>query len=239
MRAILSVLVAVTLFVPRAAAASEILFRISDGGELAFDFGQQPVEISGPFTEVAIDGLVCCGAIDGSVDILSGPLLDLTVFPDGCGADPPCESSVYSYGPGTLSIDAQFELPDGSVGTGGFAGTILDFTISVCEGCDYLFGGSLADDIVINLGSGLFDPAFAWFLGVSGSTSGGTFVIGPEGITGDSTSRVRTGFSHSGYADLVVTTVTPVPEPGTMALSIVAVAAFSARRRRARIPAHS
>ena len=50
-------------------------------------------------------------------------------------------------------IDASWQNPDGSLGQGTFEGATLGFSLHVCEGCDELFSGSLADDFDILLGA--------------------------------------------------------------------------------------
>jgi hypothetical protein len=218
MRVILSAVVCVLLSTAANTSASEITFRISDGGELAASFGLAPFTVSSPAERAGLDDT----SFD-SVDLVSGPLLSRQI-------DPARERTIYTYGPGTLTIDASWYARDGTSMSGSFAGVIEGFQLFVCEGCDSLFGGGLADDLFILLGQGAFDSALAHQLGVARQTSGGHFSIGLEDIDGGPASPLRTGFSHSGYADLSIPV--SVPEPTTLSLLGVALAVMAVRRRR-------
>lgn len=233
MRTIFSVILAVMLFAPRETDASELSFLICCDGDWGFSFGLESFLADGQITALDVDGAEFpYSGFEGSFDLVSGPLLNLTVSSDPFGGD----FSVYTYGPGIVSIDAQWDAPDGqSILTGSFAGTLLGLTISVCEQCDTTFPGYSQGEVTADLGTGLFDPVFSHALGISGPSSGGLFSFGPDGIDGDPTSRTRTGGSHTGAADLTVSaTAIPVPEPSMMALAIAGVGALSARRRRVR-----
>jgi hypothetical protein len=147
--------------------------------------------------------------------------------------DPSIERTVYTYGPGTLTIDALFSTPSGIDRQGSFVSAVDGFQLFVCEGCDALFDGSLADDLVIELGTGSFDAVFARALGVSRSTIGGSLPLGLEAIEGGPDSSERGGFSHTGYADLSVIQES-VPEPGLLALGLVLGGMMLGRARRSR-----
>lgn len=106
------------------------------------------------------------------------------------------------------------------------------FSIDVCEGCDHLFGGSLADDFVIPLTGGQFSGTLARLLGVAPQFVGGEIEFGLEDISGDPSTVRRDAFDHRG-AVVAAVTGAAVPEPGLFALSVAALAVLSARRRRA------
>jgi hypothetical protein len=224
MRVILSAVVCVLLVPAANTSASEIKFLISDDGELTASFGLTPFTVSSPIESVRFDGDRLLDTDFETVDLVSGPLL-------GIVTDPAFESTIYTYGPGTLTIDASWFARDGTFMRGSFAGVIEGFQLFVCEGCDSLFGGGLADDLFITLGRGAFDPALAHQLGVARRTTGGRFYVGLEAISGGPASRDRDGFSHSGSADLSIP-VTTIPEPTTLSLFGVALAVMAVRRRR-------
>src|SRR5688572_249720 len=152
MRILHPVVVAASLLLfPMVSAAGVISFEISDGGELAVDFGKVPVQISA-------DAEADIG--QGSFDLLSGD------FTGDAG------STRYSYGPGLLTMQLTVFNPNGPDVDGTFTATVLGFSIDVtelreceeeeeaddCEDPD--FPGSTSD-VFIDLGSGFFDPQIA------------------------------------------------------------------------------
>ena len=223
MRVILSAVVCTLLFTGANARAGEITFLISDGGELAASFGLTPFTVASPFERVTHDGITLGDPSFDSIELVSGPLVDIEI-------DPALEHTIYRYGPGTLTIDASWVARDGSFMSGSFVALTAGFQLFVCEGCDSLFGGGLADDLFVDLGPGAFDPALARKLGIARRTSGGLFFVGLEDISGGPATARRTGFSHSGSADLSIPVT--VPEPTTLGLLGVAVTVAAVRRRR-------
>ena len=185
-------------------------------------FGLDPFHWSGP---LGFAGLASGSGIafdQGAISLTSGPLLSLTI-------DDVSNRTIYTYGPGSLVISASWGALQGT-----FTATTGAFSIHVCEGCDPLFGGSLADDFVVGLGQGFFDDVFALMLGVQPRTSGGFVDFGLEAITGGPSSQTRQAFDHRGSA--VATVPVSVPEPSVLALSVSAMAwgiVGAYRRRRA------
>jgi hypothetical protein len=226
MRVILSAVVCVFLFTPTTTSANDITFVISDGGELPASFGLTAFTVSSPVESAWGDAPLYIPLVDTSFDsmnLVSGPLLGMEI-------DPALNRTIYTYGPGTLTIDASWFAPDGTLMSGSFAAVIDGFQLFVCEGCDTLFGGSDADDLFITLGPGVFDTALAHQLGVARRTTGGEFSIGLEDIDGDPGSQERIGFSHSGNATLLIPVT--IPEPTTISLFGVALTVMVVRRQR-------
>ena len=206
-RTILGLLLTMVFLVPATSRASTMTFLVT-GGELSVTFGLLPFELSEDFEQQGGIGLT------GSVHLISGPLTDLDV--DGING-----ITTYTYGPGTL------EITETAGGT--FTGNTSPFAIVVCEGCDSLFGGSLADDFAIDFG-GSFDAAFAKLLGVR-RPAGGTITFGLEAIDGGPADNARLGFDHRGFADLDLD-VEEVPEPLLLTLALTSGAGWVAWRRR-------
>ena len=160
----------------------------------------------------------------GTADLVSGPLLNIQV-------DDVNGLTTYSYGAGTLALTLTVDDENGNPVQGTFLGSTLPFSFIVCEGCDSVFGGGLADDFEIMLGNGLFDGPIADALGVRRKTGGGFIDFGLEAIDGDPDSQSRRGFDHRGFANLEIDAV-EAPEPGLLALGFVAAAGWAARKRR-------
>lgn len=184
-------------------------------------FGLDPFRWSGPLG--AIGPMPGPGIDSGSINLTSGPLLGLTVDPAG-------GQSVYTYGPGTLHIDAVLGGLHGA-----FTAPTGVFSIHVCEGCDSLFGGSLADDFIVPLGTGRFNKTLARILGVVPDTAGGLADFGLEAITGDPTSRVRQAFDHRGFVSVLISAAIPEPSMLALGLSAVAYGIFARHRRHRRV----
>jgi MYXO-CTERM domain-containing protein len=216
--------VALILAVTHTAGASEIVLSVSDYGELPVEFGTTPYTLTGN-VRVRDDGGVL-DFRDGELTLTSGSLQQRGVEPDGSAA-------TYTYGPGSLEISGWwYPYAGGPEVFGRFLAPVDVIVVTTCEGCDHDFGGALADDQEVTFGPGTFDEAVARALGISTSSPGGTLRIGLEDIDGTPTSRTRRGFSQSG--DAVVrfdVTPAPVPEPGVLALAMVAAAVMRRRRR--------
>ena len=221
----------VILLAPEAARADAFLFtlNVDDGG--GFEFDASSFRMSAPF-RADLGGEF----VSGSVELISGPLLDLQVS----GGDP--LETLYTYGTGQVSITANWTcggerwpcdigLPD----HGTFTGALQGLTVSLCEGCSVTYPGARGD-VNASLGSGQFSTSFALLIGVSETSSGGEFFMPVDGVTGEpSSTGLRLGGSSSGLAHLEVEAdVLVVPEPGLTALTAASVASLLVRRRRAR-----
>ena len=225
MRVILPAVLVALLFAPTNSTAApivDITFRTVTDTE-TISFGLEPFTWTGPLVPPDISFLAA------SVSLISGPLLDLVV-------DPSIQRTIYTYGPGTLVIDASWVNPDSSIGLGTFQSPTEEFSLLVCEGCDQLFGGSLADDFAIPLGPGLFDEAFARFLKVERNADANWVSFGLEDISGDPSSRIRTAFDHRGTVSVTISAVA-APEPSLLVLSLSGVGAWIVARRRVRAAA--
>lgn len=126
-------------------------FRVG-GPELGAEFGLEPFQVSdhadGEAFEVAPSLFVFFGSVQ--VTLISGPLVDLDV-------DAVTGSTHYTYGAGTVTLDISASRDDGATATGQAVLPTLPFSFTVCEGCDSLFGGGLANDFEIAFGLGLID----------------------------------------------------------------------------------
>lgn len=218
MRTLVAGLVAATLHAPAFCTADVLTLTVTDG-ELAVQFGLDPVSLSSPFTSSAFD-------VQGTVTIFSGPLLSQTV-------DEPNGLTSYAYGPGILTLEGSGLTHDGTFVSGHFVAPTEPFQIVVREGADTLFGGGLADDFSVYLGVGLFGPALARLLHVKRNTSGGSILFGLEAIDGNPDTRQRQGFDHRGYAELEIGTAS-VPEPTLLGLGLTSAIGWMALKRRTR-----
>jgi hypothetical protein len=212
----LVVVAASLLLFPMTSAAGVITFEISDGGELAVEFGKSLAQISAD-----AQGDVAQGTFD-----LQSPFI-------GC---------CYDYGAGTLTMALRVFNPNGSDVDGTFTAVVQPFTIDVtelreceeeeeaddCEDPD--FPGSTARDFWITLGPGMFDPQSAKILGIRPNTLGGEMLLGLEGIDGGPASQSRTGFDYRGFTELTIVTEEAVPEPSLLLMLAAGGAAISGRR---------
>jgi hypothetical protein len=197
------------------ASADIISFRVTDGGELAADFGLVPFQVAG---DVESDAFF----VFGTATLVSGP-----GGPDGDADD---DFTTYSYGAGTITLALSGVDDNGDPVDGTFVAPTLPFFFTVCEGCDTLFGDGLANDFAIELGPGEFSPGLAALFGVGAHTLGGFIDFGLEAIGGGPDSVARGGFDHRGYAQLDIDAT--VPEPASLLLMLGAAAGVIARRRR-------
>ena len=216
MRIVLAGVVSTLLFAPSICAADILTLIVSDSGELRVSFGVAPFELSSPFSSNEFD-------VEGTVSIVSGPLLSQTV-------DAENGITSYVYGAGHLTLDAFGETDDGTFVSGGFSAATLPFQIDVEEDADDLFGGGLADDFSIELGAGRFDKALARLFEVHYKTTGGEILLGLEAIDGGPDTFSRDGFDHRGGAALDIST-RAVPEPTIAVLGLASAVGWMARRR--------
>jgi hypothetical protein len=220
------VAVAVTLlFAPTQSIGGTLFFTVSGPGEVGVQFGLEPFQLSeeadGDAFQVIDSIFVFFDSVH--VTLISGPLLDLDV-------DAVNGLTTYSYGPGTLTLDISASRDGGATAAGQAILPTLPFSLTVCEGCDSLFGGGLADDFEIELGHGLIDSQLAALLHIDSDIGGGHIDFGLEDIDGDPASNLRTGFDHRGFAPLQIDVV-EVPEPVSAWLALTAGAAWMVRRR--------
>ena len=227
-----SLVLVAALLVPHRMDASTIALTLIDSGsgEVGFSFGLNRFEMSAEFPDLFFDGNLFEPFLDGTIDIVSGPLSTLQII------DP--EHSRYVYGPGTVTIAAQWTNLKGLQVNGTFVATLLDLMVDVCEGCDSVFPGASYGDVVATLADGRFDRKLAHLLRVERRGAGGAFFFGPDGIDGDPASFDRIGGSHTGEASLeLFAAAAPVPEPSLLILSLSASGLALARRcRRATAP---
>ena len=189
MRTVLSVVLAAVLLAPNYSVASDISFIVS-GGELAVSFGLAPFQVS---DDVEANDFF----VFGSARLVSGPLLNIVVDAVNGFTD-------YAYGAGTLELTLSGSDENGEPVEGTFLAPTEPFSFLVCEGCDVLFGGGLADDFAIGLGQGLFDAPLAKLFGVARQTLGGFIDFGLEDIDGGPLDDSRRGFDHRGFANLII-----------------------------------
>jgi hypothetical protein len=200
---------------PASGRADVISFEVTDAGELSVSFGLLPFQLS---SNVESRNFL----LDGSVQLVSGSLLERVVDVDN-------GVTSYHYGRGMLQLELSGSTDDGAFVQGGFTATTSPFRIDVFEDADTLFGGGLADDFYIDIGVGRFDLDIAQLLDVRRRTLGGELLLGLEAIDGGPDSNRRNGYDHRGFADLELD-VTAVPEPGGLALGLLAALCWAARR---------
>ena len=210
----------ILLLAPVPSNAGTLSFLVVDGGSV--EFGLEPFQVSAPAEgeafEVGPSFFVFFDSVH--VTLVSGPLLDLdagTGFTD------------YSYGAGTVTLDISAHRDDGEVASGQAVLPTLPFSFRVCEGCDGLFGGGLADAF-IEFGQGLIDPQLAALLRIDPVIGGGRISYGLENIDGGPDSESRIGLDHRGAAPMEID-VFEAPEPASAWLVLTAGAAWFVRRR--------
>lgn len=226
MRAILSAVLAIILLTPANASSKEITFVVSESYELLATFGSVPFSVSAPIqhNSASVDGEWVLPHLMGSwVEFVSGPLLSKVTDPSG-------SETVYTYGPGTLTITADFydrhDVPRG----GSFAGTVPGLQLTICEGCDVSRHASKTNEfLVFGVGPGTFDADLARELGIYGLVTGGSFDFGRLiDITGGPDWPSRDGISNWGNAIL---SLHAIPEPSLLALYLTFGGVSLARRR--------
>jgi hypothetical protein len=216
MRILLAAVVSAVLFAPSICNADVLTLVVSDFGEMGVSFGLAPFELSSPFSSNEFD-------VEGSVSIVSGPLLSQTVDEENA-------ITSYVYGAGRLTLSAFGETDDGEFVSGGFSAATMPFQIDVEEDADDLFGGGLADDFWIVLGEGRFDKALARLFAVHYKTTGGEILLGLEDIEGGPETVTRIAVDHRGEADLDIYTRS-VPEPTLLGLGLASVVGWMSRKR--------
>ena len=220
MRNILAAVVAAALFAPSICVAGVLTFRVQDAlhGELPVSFGLDPFRLSADATGLDVD-------LQGTVNIVSGPLISQTV-------DPSTGYTTYVYGVGVLTLEGSGSADDGTDVTGSFTAPTEMLEFIVEEGTDDIFGGGRAS-VQIFLMAGLFDPALAKLLHVQRTTTGGEIGMRLDGIDGGLDTFQRVGFSESGDARLTIDTLS-VPEPALLGLGLTSAIGWIALRRRKR-----
>ena len=166
--------------------------------------------------------------LGGWFGVSSGPLESLTVYGPG--------ASFYDYGSAVLTLNARWDLPDGSPAGGGFTVPLIsEFAFEIDEQLQNNPNDPQSDfangDLPFTLGRGVMDPALAKYLGVGRRILGGTLTLYVYGIDGDATSPIRYGQTYLPHLNVVI------PEPGVTALVLLSLVAVSSRlRRRGRSP---
>jgi hypothetical protein len=166
--------------------------------------------------------LTSCSSLGGVIELTSGPMVSVLTTADASGY---ASTSTYQFGAGLLKIQAEWALPGGGTGHGAFSAPIPDFTFTVSE----LFPEAVVCcDEKLLLGAGLFDDALAGYLGVQPQTPGGVFLLQLTDILGSPGDPLLVGFYNGGN---VAIDVVAVPEPSILALTAVAAAMWTRRRR--------
>jgi hypothetical protein len=198
------------LSVPSPAHAGTITWRISNGSELAVDFTQSGAEIWAAAQQLFNNATYSEGSFQLFLDGLA--TMNLSVYdPDGN----PVEGNFTARATNVSIFVDEFRECE------------PDEEADDCQ--DPPFSGSRGV-VLITFGPGRFDPQIATLLGIRPNTLGGDMDIFLDGIDGGPNSPRRSGFSSSGYAYLNIFTE-EVPEPGLLALGLVAAVMTAARRR--------
>jgi hypothetical protein len=225
MRLVMILVLGAILLAAPPAHASEILeFEVDTDRFYEFDANSARLLNFPVFTDFA----------SGILDLVSGPLIDLQVFDDGGVLN-----SIYSYGPGVMSVTVE---EAGAVGT--YIGAVDGLTISLRERddsvntCFEIGGGShpcAAGVVEATLGPGSGDQIFTAIFAEFGIAivGGQSYSALTDGVDGDPSSTLRSGGSPNGLGELVLLTEpAAVPEPGITALLLVSGMVLLARRRR-------
>lgn len=167
--------------------------------------------------------------LHGTMEIVTGPLLDYEFFPgDGGAVD---DVSRYVYGPGEIRLMTEWDLLGGGHGYGAFVAPIPLFSFDVTE-------FPIKADVWANaeslLGPGLFDASLAKYLGTARRTTGGSFhlVADVYGDIGPPESWSRS----AAFSGSRLTIDATVPEPSTLSLLGIGGLCVLYHRRHFRIP---
>lgn len=208
----------------------------AEGGFPTMFFGTDPASGDFAFLDVLVDGALVLtgtgGSIFGDVTFFSGPLLSLTPH---TAQDGTIDAAVYKFAPGEFSFTGQWELPDGSIKSGGATLPLLDLTIETCEetgASDRCIGIGGTAEFTAILGSGFLDPALQHVLHVPRFVTGGTFAGSLDFVEGDITDASRISGAPNPWRVGIT-----VPEPALATLMLVAGAAALWRRRRGGVSA--
>jgi hypothetical protein len=222
MRSLHLAVVCFLLFIPVNSSANAIdLYFATTVDDDSISFGLDPFRWNGDIGFASANGIELWD-LNASISLTSGPLRGLVI--DDSGEDP---ISTYSYGAGTLVIEGSRNGEPFRPFR--FTAVTNPFSFSVCEGCDSLFGGSLAENFSLFVGAGFFNRAFANYLGAERITGGGDVYFQLEAIDGTPASTKRNAYDSRGYSEATVSA--GVPEPGLFLLSLAGGVAWLARRR--------
>jgi hypothetical protein len=232
MRRASTLTLSILLWFPTSAYATAFLYfdNMSDG---SFTFGLNSVSATLP-GYLYSDTSNQLPFRNETLEISTGPLLELTVLNES--------QTVYRYAGGRFELTAEWDEPDGSIGTGSFVFRTHGFTLPL-EGEDIEGDPDYPYSFSETGGRGHFDADLARHLGVARRADADVWWI-LENISGDPTSPVRESF-HPRYVVLSIAleeakvhkpTLTvhdaAVPEPTVTALALMAAALTIAVRRR-------
>ena len=224
----------VLLLFPVVAAAGPHVLRFGQGVDNgSFDFGPAGVEAFLRLSDVQIDQSTF-RSLSPEFTAFTGPR---ERYDPG---DPPIGPSIsyYEYGPGVLTLSADWYLNGQPVGSGGFTVPITSRLFFEVTETKYFYSSPSPSEFTIGvdlyLGPGDMDPALAAYLGVGRRILGGRLDLFVYGIDGDSTSLNRHGQIYTSATSLEIAVA---PEPGTTAL--VALGVVGAWRRSVRRSARS
>lgn len=221
---------AVLLLVPSSAAADSIEIRLNTNNV-------NPDAVFGPVSfEATLDSLdLSCYPLspcedlaeslgDVLLQITSGPMLDVTIVNS--------DSTLYSYAGGTIGFEATWELPDGSLATGGWVAPLPAVTFRV-YGEDEVDGGGNdypKVEFSVGIGIGKFDPVLAHALGVRRKSRSADVFGFLENIAGEPPLEER--IVGNIYEPTLTIRANTVPEPGTTVLALLGAVGLVTRHAR-------
>jgi hypothetical protein len=225
-----ALLVVVTLFSPRVAAAGLMELPLTHSG---LSFGTFGAQFREGFYDIFIDGVP---------QFLSGFVEFTSIGPPSVTVDDSNSDTVrshYAFGPGTFTLSVHWFDQFGAFTQGQYVAPLLDLEVDItCEGeLSILDCGSWGPDsshgrVSILVGSGVFDRSLATALGVRRSGDAFGFSWFMDAIEGSPSSPARFG---EGLEETVEIGVTEVPEPSVLSLLLTSpLVALQFRRTSAR-----
>lgn len=226
MRSIIrSAVLAAALLLPHAASA-DLLVTIQ---EPSIAFGPAGATLfPAPFQDIFIDGIFqetpWLSSFSGDVTFVTGVLQSLTVD----DSDPERVASQYVFGPGTLTLTANWTDQLGNPVQGQYMAPLLSLVIDIrCEqelsgqDCGDTSGdnGSLGHALA-SIGPGEFDANLASILHLQKKGGAFEFGVALDGISGNPSDDFRIGGSQSGNEDVEIPVA--VPEPSILSLLLLA-----------------
>jgi hypothetical protein len=233
---LLSCLVALVLAVPGTASADLVTLPIGDDG---FDFGLSGLDFEYAYEEAEVNGVPVWLAGPNGSDIRGRIWITALFGGVDLTSDGTVTRSSYTFGPGHIRASASWTTPNGVERSGSYHGVVESASIDLCEQqlsdedmCGDVWGDSNGD-LFIRLGAGRFERPLARALGVRGLVTGGSVLMGIDGVTGDPSSRLRLAGSSGGSADVDLYTRV-VPEPSAWLMMGLGAGAVLLRRSYAR-----